>query len=142
MSSGVTAHFSTGEKVRGDLLVGADGIRSSVRAQMQPSIAPLYAGYVAWRALLNEGDIPRDLHGNLFGGMSFGLPPGEQFLGYPVAGPDNDLRPGHRRYNVIWYRPADEEAKLPWLLTDENGTTHALSISPQLIRKRGGHGNS
>ena len=47
--------------------------------------------------------------------MTFCLPPGEQFLGYPVAGPDNDLRPGRRRYNVIWYRPADEATELPRL---------------------------
>ena len=52
--------------------------------------------------------------------MTFCLPPGEQFLGYPVAGPDNDLRPGHRRYNVVWYRPADEDRpSCSDLLTDE-----------------------
>ncbi len=67
--------------------------------------------------------------------MTFTLPPGEQLLGYPVAGPDNDLRPGHRRYNVVWYRPADERTKLPWLLTDERGVTHAISIPPPLIRR-------
>ena len=67
--------------------------------------------------------------------MTFTLPPGEQFLGYPVAGPDNDLRPGHRRYNVVWYRPADEKTKLPWLLTDERGQRHAISIPPPLIRR-------
>ena len=52
-----------------------------------------------------------------------------------MAGPDNDLRPGHRRYNVVWYRPADEATKLQWLLTDESGTTHAISIPPPLIRR-------
>jgi 2-polyprenyl-6-methoxyphenol hydroxylase-like FAD-dependent oxidoreductase len=52
-----------------------------------------------------------------------------------VAGPDNDLRPGHRRFNVVWYRPADERTKLQWLLTDESGTTHAISIPPPLIRR-------
>ena len=51
--------------------------------------------------------------------MTFCLPPGEQFLGYPVAGPDNDLRPGYRRYNVVWYRPAEERTELQRLLTDE-----------------------
>jgi 2-polyprenyl-6-methoxyphenol hydroxylase-like FAD-dependent oxidoreductase len=44
------------------------------------------------------------------------------------------LRPGHARYNVIWYRPADERTKLPWLLTDEQGVTHSVSIPPPLIR--------
>jgi 2-polyprenyl-6-methoxyphenol hydroxylase-like FAD-dependent oxidoreductase len=131
----VRAHFSDGETREADILIGADGIRSTVRQQALPDVAPLYAGYVAWRALLNESDFPPETHRALFGDMTFGLPPGEQFLGYPVAGPDNDLRPGHRRYNVIWYRPADEDGKLQWLLTDETGKTHAISIPPPLIRR-------
>jgi 2-polyprenyl-6-methoxyphenol hydroxylase-like FAD-dependent oxidoreductase len=131
---GLEARFSNGETVRADLLVGADGIRSTVRQHCLPDAVPLYAGYSAWRALIAESAFPPDVHEELFEFMSFGLPPGEQFLGYPVAGPDNDLRPGHRRFNVVWYRPADEATKLQWLLTDESGHTHAISIPPPLIR--------
>jgi 2-polyprenyl-6-methoxyphenol hydroxylase-like FAD-dependent oxidoreductase len=131
----VTAHFADGENRDADLLIGADGIRSSIRAQALPQVAPLYAGYVAWRALIAEHEFPPDIHRDLFESMAFGLPPGEQFLGYPVAGPDNDLRPGHRRYNVVWYRPADAGGKLDWLLTDDTGKTHDISIPPPLIRE-------
>ncbi|MBS0245236.1 MAG: FAD-dependent monooxygenase [Proteobacteria bacterium] len=130
---GVTAHFIDGD-VTADLLVGADGIRSTVRQFVAPDVAPLYAGYVAWRALIAEHRIPRDTRDAIFDIMSFGLPPGEQFLSYPVAGPDNDLRAGHRRTNVIWYRPADEATKLKWLLTDAHGREHDISIPPALIR--------
>jgi 2-polyprenyl-6-methoxyphenol hydroxylase-like FAD-dependent oxidoreductase len=70
----------------------------------------------------------------MFDHLAFCLPAGEQMLGYPVAGPNNDLRPGRRRYNLVWYRPADEIA-LARLLTDETGTLHALSIPPPLISR-------
>ncbi len=133
-AEGVLAHFSDGSSARADVLIGADGLRSTVRQQCLPEIAPLYAGYVAWRALLSESAIPPAIHRELFMLMTFCLPPGEQCLGYPVAGPDNELRVGQRRYNVVWYRPADEANELPKLLTDKNGVAHSISIPPPLIR--------
>ncbi|KAA9166359.1 FAD-dependent oxidoreductase [Amycolatopsis acidicola] len=41
---GVTAEFADGESVRGDLLVGADGLRSAVRGLLDDSVVPRYAG--------------------------------------------------------------------------------------------------
>jgi 2-polyprenyl-6-methoxyphenol hydroxylase-like FAD-dependent oxidoreductase len=131
----VTARLTDGTTLKADVLIGADGIRSSVRAQLLPDLSPLYAGYVAWRALIPEHSLAPDIHRAVFDRMTFCLPPSEQFLSYPVAGPDNDLRPGHRRMNVIWYRPADETTELQRLLTDESGTTHSISIPPPLIRR-------
>src|SRR5579862_466501 len=131
----VVAHLSDGSSIVTDVLIGADGLRSTVRQQCLPSVAPLYAGYVAWRALIAESAIPPAIHRELFEHMVFCLPPGEQCLGYPVAGPNNELRRGQRRYNVVWYRPADEVKELHSLLTDATGVTHAISIPPPLIRR-------
>jgi 2-polyprenyl-6-methoxyphenol hydroxylase-like FAD-dependent oxidoreductase len=131
---GVTAHLVGGASATGDVLIGADGLRSSVRQQFLPDLAPLYAGYVAWRALIVEAAIPAPIHRGMFDYMVFALPPGEQILGYPVSGANDDLRPGHRRYNLVWYRPADEATELPDLLTDSAGTVHEISIPPPLIR--------
>jgi 2-polyprenyl-6-methoxyphenol hydroxylase-like FAD-dependent oxidoreductase len=129
----VTARFADGSSAQADLIVGADGLRSTVRQQFLPDVRPIYAGYVAWRGLVSESTLPPASLRDLFPYFAFCLPPGEQMLGYPVAGPDNDLRPGHRRYNFVWYRPAEEETELRRLLTDETGHTHSLSIPPPLI---------
>src|ERR1051326_3151182 len=134
-SSGVLAHFADGGTAEGDVLIGADGLRSTVCGQCLPDVTPLYAGYCAWRSLLPESAIPPDIHRQLFDSMAFCLPPGEQCVFYPVAGPHGDLRPGQRRYNVVWYRPASEMIELPWLLTDDSGVTHSISIPPPLIRR-------
>ncbi|MDB5927464.1 MAG: monooxygenase, FAD-binding protein, partial [Betaproteobacteria bacterium] len=54
--NGVTAIFSGGTRSRGDLLVGADGTRSTVREQVMPEARPRYAGYVAWRGVVQESE--------------------------------------------------------------------------------------
>ena len=130
--NGVIAYFADRSNATGDLLIGADGLRSSVRQAVLPEQPLLYAGYVAWRALAAERSFSPALHQDLFDALAFCLPPGEQMLGYPVAGPDNDLRPGHRRYNIVWYRPADEAGRAR-LLTDASGRQYEISIPPPLI---------
>jgi 2-polyprenyl-6-methoxyphenol hydroxylase-like FAD-dependent oxidoreductase len=43
--------LASGETVAGDLLIGADGLRSTIRAQLFGAAAPRYAGYTAWRGI-------------------------------------------------------------------------------------------
>ena len=131
--SDVTATFADGGKATADLLVGADGFRSAIRGQMRPDITPQYSGYVVWRALAHEADLPAQILSDVFPHFAFYAPSGTQIIGYPIAGPNNDLRPGHRRYNFVWYAPAPAET-LSDMLTDATGQTHAVSIPPPLVR--------
>jgi 2-polyprenyl-6-methoxyphenol hydroxylase-like FAD-dependent oxidoreductase len=47
-----TATFANGVVAHGDILVGADGLHSAVRAYLYDDGLPAYAGYTAWRAVL------------------------------------------------------------------------------------------
>ena len=51
-AAGITAVFGTGRTVRADMLIGCDGIRSTVRAQLFGTQDPRFTGYVAWRGLV------------------------------------------------------------------------------------------
>ena len=119
--AGVTARLSDGRSVSGDVMIGADGLRSSVRQQCLPEVAPFYAGYVAWRALLAEAAIPEAIHRELFMLMTFCLPPGEQCLGYPVTGPDQWIAARTPTLQRRLVPSAGETTELPRLLTDKSG---------------------
>jgi len=129
----VVARFEDGGTAEADLLIGADGFRSAIRAQLAPRVHPDFAGYVVWRALADEARLSAAFQDELFGAFGFYAPNGRQVVGYPIAGAGNDLRPGHRRYNFVWY-VAVSNAELGDMLTDQTGRRHAMSIPPPLVR--------
>jgi 2-polyprenyl-6-methoxyphenol hydroxylase-like FAD-dependent oxidoreductase len=130
---GVRVHFSEGCVEDADILVGGDGVRSSVRAQIMPEVQPIYAGYYIWRGTANEADLSQRALNDVFSYFSFFLPPQQEIICYPISGFDNDTRPGHRRFNFIWYRIADVKL-LAEMCIDEKGHQHEFSVPPPLIR--------
>jgi len=133
-AASATARFRNGKSASGELLIGADGIRSAVRGQLAPDARPVYAGYIAWRGLVEENALSADTHRDLFPKFAFSLAEREHMLGYPVAGFDNSTRAGKRCFNFVWYRPTHVERELPLLCTDIHGKQHDMSIPPPLLR--------
>jgi 2-polyprenyl-6-methoxyphenol hydroxylase-like FAD-dependent oxidoreductase len=134
--SGVDVLLAGGQTLRADIVVAADGIRSTLRAMLAPAVQPSYAGYVAWRGVCDEAALSRHTRETLFPHFGFGLPVGEQMLGYPVAGAEDSTEPGQRRWNFVWYRPAAAGAELAALMTDADGVHHAEGIPPQQVSWR------
>ena len=54
-TDGVAVRFENGAEVTGDVVVGADGLRSVVRAQLFDARPPRYRGYTAWRGVARPG---------------------------------------------------------------------------------------
>ena len=131
----VTACFAGGERIAADLLIAADGLRSTVRAQFAPEIKPYYAGYIAWRCLTDEGDLSAPTHAMLFNRYCVCVAPGQQGIGYPVPGPGHSVEPGRRQFNAVWYCPVPEDG-LRYLMTDDCGRYHPNGIPPALLSSR------
>jgi FAD-dependent urate hydroxylase len=77
--NGVTAHFADGTEATADILIGADGIRSTVRTLIDSAAPePRYAGLISFGARVEEPGLPATL-GKM--AMSFGK---RAFFGYQV----------------------------------------------------------
>ena len=131
---GVRVTFSGGRVEHADILIGGDGIRSGVRAQVAPELQPIYAGYYIWRGAPNEADLDQRTLREIFPYFALYWPTRQQVITYPISGFGDDLQPGRRRYNFIWYRVADA-AQMKDMCIDERGVQHEYSVPPPLIRK-------
>jgi 2-polyprenyl-6-methoxyphenol hydroxylase-like FAD-dependent oxidoreductase len=100
-----------GRRHEADVIVGADGARSTVRRWVSPNHPEAaYAGILLWRAMLPESDLGPDVLE-----PAQDEPSREHYSGpyrlvtYPVPGADGSAVRGRRRLNVVWYDPARRE---------------------------------
>jgi 2-polyprenyl-6-methoxyphenol hydroxylase-like FAD-dependent oxidoreductase len=125
--------FENGERAGADWLVAADGARSTVRDIVEPDTQLNYCGYYGWRGLIDENLVPSAVMGEVAHRLAFCMAPGGHWLGYLVAGPNDELTEGRRFYNWGWYRTGDAAA-LRDHLTDADGVYHENGIPHALVR--------
>ncbi len=129
--SGNTA--SDGSSATADLLVCADGVGSSARSWLQPNTSSNYAGYVAWRGMVPEAELPADLATKLTDAITYYVYANSHILVYPIPGLDGSVEPGQRLINFVWYRNYLGSDDLTDLLTDRSGNHRELSVPPGAV---------
>jgi salicylate hydroxylase len=60
-ADGVTLTFADGRAAAADVVIGADGIRSAVRASLFGPDAPRFTGHIVWRGLVPAAALPKGL---------------------------------------------------------------------------------
>ena len=81
--AGVELLFADGSRARGDLLIGADGVKSAVRAQIAGADHAAYTGDAAWRLTLPTDQLPDNFMGQV---MSVWMGPGRHVVCYYLRG--------------------------------------------------------
>jgi 2-polyprenyl-6-methoxyphenol hydroxylase-like FAD-dependent oxidoreductase len=129
----VTAIFADGTRKTGDLLIGADGPNSTVRQLLLPGYEPRYAGYVAYRGLVDESELDAKTAALMTERFVFYQFPNSHILQYVIPGEDESLVAGKRRFNWVWYVNYEEKTELPRILTDRDGKRRDYSVPPGRI---------
>ncbi len=129
---GVVIRLADGRSPRFDLVVGADGIHSTVRGLLFPDVSPVYAGYVGWRGTLPEREVPPRARAGLLGALTYFVSTGTHILSYPIPAGEHG-RTG-RLTNWVWYRNVPAGPPLDDVLTDVHGARHDLSMPPGSVK--------
>ena len=106
---GVTLHFEDGTSARGDLLIGADGVKSVIRDQICGQVDAVYTGDAVWRVTVPAEKLPKNAFEQV---MSLWLGPGRHAVGYFIRGGELFNFVG-----CVELEEANEEswtAKFPW----------------------------
>lgn len=121
------------DPVAGDLFLAAEGVGSATRERLTGT-EPEYAGYVAWRGVADEGELPDGVVDRFDDAFPFYEGDGRLALGYLIPGPDGETEPGQRRLNWVWYDtvPDDDLARV---LTDDRGCERERSVPPGRLRE-------
>lgn len=130
---GVALALRSGAPARADLVVCADGIGSTARADLLPDVTPAYAGYVAWRGTLPEAALTPATHAALHDAITYQVLPGSHILVYPIPGLTGL---GERLVNFVWYRNVVPGAAFDALMTGRDGRTRPVSLPPGEVDDR------
>jgi salicylate hydroxylase len=101
-----TLVFSSGERAVADVVIGADGIHSLVRATLTERLHPVYSGLCAFRALVPAAQAPTFARRPA---QTLWVGPGHHLVHYPISGGE--------LVNLVAFAPAGDYTTESWTAT-------------------------
>ena len=120
--------------IEADLVICADGVGSKFRSQLIPGAEPVYSGYVAWRGIVPENELPTSITEQLTDAITYMVFANSHILVYPIPGIDGSLKPGNRLLNFVWYRNYLPGGDFDDLMTATDGVRRDVSMPPGAAR--------
>ena len=128
----VELHFEDGSSSRGDLLIGADGVKSVIRDQVAGAVKTIYTGDSAWRLTVPKQKLPPNFMEEV---MSVWMGPGKHSVSYWIRG--GDLLNFVGAVETPIAREESWTAKFPWedLKADFEGWHEDIQTIIDLVDK-------
>jgi 2,6-dihydroxypyridine 3-monooxygenase len=127
----VTLSLTDGQTLAADLVVCADGIRSTARSILVPDAQPRYVGYVAWRGTIERDELSGRTASVLQDAITYRILPHGHLLTYPIPGKDGSVL-----CNWLWYQNVAPGDHLTDLLTDRHGSKAELTVPPGSVQTK------
>lgn len=127
----VTVRYTTSDDLRrtaiANVVVGADGMSSTVRSFVDPEVGRVTAGYVCYRGTVEQSKVSISTKSLFHEAGTFHWASGSQFVSYPVPSISHIPDRSDCFINWLWYRNRIGGG-LDHSFTDKDGQQHRFSL--------------
>ncbi|KAH8174093.1 FAD binding domain-containing protein [Sarocladium implicatum] len=130
----VTVYYTEGgasdtKSLEADLVIAADGLRSTVRDIVNAPAVSQYSGFVAWRGVVPERDLEPGTVEFFNKNYTYDLMSRTYILCYSIPTDDGGLGDGQKLVNWCWYtNVAEGSEEMNEIFTDRHGRLHANTV--------------
>ncbi|KAH7303217.1 FAD binding domain protein [Stachybotrys elegans] len=122
------------DSITADLVIGADGVHSTVREIVKATATKQYSGYVSWRGTVTEKELTESTARYFTNGLAFDVMSRSYMICYVIPTDDGCFDPGERLINWVWYyNVAEGSPEMKELMTASDGRMRSMTVPQGLV---------
>ncbi|KAI0389168.1 FAD binding domain protein [Xylariaceae sp. FL0594] len=136
----VTVHFEDVETkkratLEADLVIGADGVHSTVRKLVAAPAVKKYSGYVVWRGIVPYRTLSAESQLHFSNRVVSNVLGGSYCICYVIPSDNGGFTPEQRLLNwLVYYNVSEDSSEMKDIFTDINGRHHHNTVPRGLVR--------